>query len=44
MNETKIARIKFIATLSLAALLLLCSSAVAQTEIQGVIDGPAAPP
>ena len=39
MNETKIARINIIATLSLAALLLLCSSAVAQTQIQGVIDG-----
>ena len=39
MNETKIRRIKFIATLSLAALLLLCGSAVAQTQIQGVIDG-----
>ena len=38
MNETKIRRIKFIATLSLAALLLLCGSAVAQTQIQGVID------
>lgn len=40
MNETKIARNTLVATLSLAALLLLCGTAVAQSsQIQGVIDG-----
>src|SRR5271166_2667985 len=39
MKETKIARITLVATLSLTALLLLCGTAVAQTQIQGVIDG-----
>ena len=39
MKETKIARITLVATLSVAALLLLCGAAVAQTQIQGVIDG-----
>ncbi len=39
MKETKIARMIFVVTLSLAALLLLCGAAVAQTQIQGVIDG-----
>ena len=39
MKETKIARMTFVVTLSLAALLLLCGAAVAQTQIQGVIDG-----
>jgi OmpA-OmpF porin, OOP family len=32
-------RISFVAALSLALLLLFCGSAVAQTQIQGVIDG-----
>ena len=39
MKETKIARITLVVALSLAALLLFCGSAVAQTQIQGVIDG-----
>ena len=39
MKETKIARITLVATLSVAALLLLCGAAVAQTQVQGVIDG-----
>ena len=39
MKETKIARIMLAATVSLAALLLLCGAAVAQTQIEGVIDG-----
>ncbi len=39
MKETKVTRIAFVVTLSLAALLLLCGAAVAQTQIQGVIDG-----
>jgi OmpA-OmpF porin, OOP family len=40
MKETKIARIAFVITLSLAALLPLCGTAAAQSaQIQGVIDG-----
>ena len=40
MTETKIARIAIVATLSLAALLLLSGGAIAQsTQLQGVIDG-----
>src|SRR5208282_4848637 len=39
MKETMIARITLVVTLSVAALLLLCSAAVAQNQIQGVIDG-----
>jgi len=40
MKETKIARIAFVVTSSLTALLLLCGTAVAQSaQIQGVIDG-----
>jgi OmpA-OmpF porin, OOP family len=39
MKETKIARITLVAILSVAAVLLLCGAAVAQTQIQGVIDG-----
>ncbi len=39
MKETKVTRIAFVVTLSLAALLLFCGAAVAQTQIQGVIDG-----
>ena len=39
MKKTKTTRITLVATLSVAALLLLCGAAVAQTQIQGVIDG-----
>ena len=39
MKKTKITRIALVATLSVTALLLLCGAAVAQTQIQGVIDG-----
>ena len=39
MKKAKITRIALVATLSVAALLLLCGAAVAQTQIQGVIDG-----
>src|SRR5271169_4823079 len=40
MKETKIARITFVAALSLATLVLLCGIAAAQSnQIQGVIDG-----
>src|SRR5271165_3018697 len=39
MKATKISGTTLIATLSLALLLLFCGSAVAQTQIQGVIDG-----
>lgn len=40
MKETRIVRITFAAILSLAALLLLCGAAIAQsTQVQGVIDG-----
>jgi len=40
MKKTKIARIMLAATLSLAALLLLCGMAVAQSaQVQGIIDG-----
>src|SRR5450631_1169815 len=39
MKETKIAGITLVATLSLALLLLFCGSVVAQTQIEGVIDG-----
>jgi len=39
MKDTKITRTALVATMSLALLLLFCGSAVAQTQIQGVIDG-----
>ena len=39
MKAQKISVITSVATLSLALLLLFCGSAVAQTQIQGVIDG-----
>jgi len=39
MKKPKITRIALVATLSATALLLLCGAAVAQTQIQGVIDG-----
>jgi OOP family OmpA-OmpF porin len=39
MKKTKITRITVVATLSVTALLLLCGAAVAQTQVQGVIDG-----
>ena len=40
MKETKIARIALVVTLSLAAVVLLCGVAAAQSaEIQGIIDG-----
>src|SRR5580698_8480745 len=39
MKKMKITRTTLVATLSVAALLLLCGAAVAQTQIQGVIDG-----
>jgi len=39
MKEMKITRITLVATLSVTVLLLLCGAAVAQTQIQGVIDG-----
>ncbi len=39
MKKAKIARTTLAATLSLLAFLLLCGTAVAQTQIQGVIDG-----
>ncbi len=40
MRDTGIARIAHVVTLSLAALLLLCGAAIAQTtQLQGVIDG-----
>jgi outer membrane protein OmpA-like peptidoglycan-associated protein len=40
MKETKTARNTLVATVSLAALLLLCGTAVAQsTQVQGIIDG-----
>ena len=39
MKKAKITRIALVATLSVTALLLLCGAAVAQTQIQGVIDG-----
>src|SRR5580700_5629275 len=39
MKEKKITRIALVAILSVTALLLLCGVAVAQTQIQGVIDG-----
>jgi outer membrane protein OmpA-like peptidoglycan-associated protein len=39
MKKSKITRIALVATLSVTALLLLCGAAVAQTQIQGVIDG-----
>jgi OmpA-OmpF porin, OOP family len=40
MKKTKIARIMLAATLSLATLLLLCGTSVAQsTQVQGIIDG-----
>jgi len=40
MRETKIGNIAFAAIVSLAALLLLCSTALAQSaQLQGVIDG-----
>jgi outer membrane protein OmpA-like peptidoglycan-associated protein len=39
MKKTKIARITLVAALSVTALLLLCGAAVAQTQVQGVIDG-----
>ncbi len=39
MKPPKISVITSVATLSLALLLLFCGSAVAQTQIQGVIDG-----
>ena len=38
MKEAKIARTTLVATMSLALLLLFCVSAVAQTQVQGVID------
>lgn len=39
MKNTKTAKNTLVATLSLAVFLLLCGTAVAQTQIQGVIDG-----
>src|ERR1017187_10070837 len=39
MKNSKIARITLVATMSLVLLLLFCGTAVAQTQIQGVIDG-----
>jgi OOP family OmpA-OmpF porin len=39
MRNTKMARNTLVATLSLALVLLFCGTAVAQTQIQGVIDG-----
>jgi len=39
MKKSKITRIALVATLSVTALLLLCGAAVAQTQVQGVIDG-----
>ena len=39
MKKTKITRITLVATLSVTALLLLGAAAVAQTQVQGVIDG-----
>ena len=39
MYKAKISGIALVATLSLALLLLFCGSAVAQTQIEGVIDG-----
>ena len=39
MKEMKITRITLVATLSVTVLLLFCGAAVAQTQIQGVIDG-----
>src|SRR5271169_3718502 len=40
MKKTKTARNTLVATVSLAALLLLCGTAVAQsTQVQGIIDG-----
>ena len=39
MKHSKIVGNTLVATLSLALLLLFCGSAVAQTQIQGVIDG-----
>jgi OOP family OmpA-OmpF porin len=39
MKATKISGIALVATLSLTLLLLFCGSAVAQTQIEGVIDG-----
>ena len=39
MKKPKITRIALVATLSATALLLLCGAAVAQTQVQGVIDG-----
>jgi OOP family OmpA-OmpF porin len=39
MKKPRITRIALVATLSVTALLLLCGAAVAQTQIQGVIDG-----
>jgi OOP family OmpA-OmpF porin len=39
MRNTRTAKSTLVATLSLAAFLLLCGTAVAQTQIQGVIDG-----
>jgi len=40
MKKTKIAKIMLAATLSLATLLLLCGTSVAQsTQVQGIIDG-----
>jgi outer membrane protein OmpA-like peptidoglycan-associated protein len=39
MKNTITARITSVTTLSLALLLLFCGSAVAQTQVQGVIDG-----
>src|SRR5580704_4607712 len=38
MKKTKITRITLVATLSVTVLLLLCGAAVAQTQVQGVID------
>ncbi len=44
MKETKVAKIAFVVTLSLAALLVLCGTAVAQSaQIQGVINGRSGP-
>jgi len=39
MHKAKISGTTLVATLSLALLLLFCGSAVAQTQIEGVIDG-----
>src|ERR1035438_1310207 len=39
MQLRRMTRISLVTALSLAALVLLCGTAVAQTQIQGVIDG-----